>query len=303
MRNASSALPALCAGLIAAAMLMCAAAAPAFALTESTSAVAASPDPTAPDPTAPTTAPVPTSALRTDCPVPPSGSSARRLDPAIPDVPAGTMFGVDIASPQAGIDLQRFAGAGGRFAIIKQGGGNASDSPYVAPRYEEQLAGARAAGLPVGHYWFNGQKLSIEGQARFFVEHARVEPGDVVALDIEDEPETCTRAFTPREAERWITEVQKTYPGLRVLLYLNLKLLRGHDWSELTRHPLWVAAWGQNDGTIPDEPTLKWWDDWAIWQYSSVLRVPGLDRDIDGNIAKLDLFTQYGWSPQPNALT
>lgn len=215
----------------------------------------------------------------------------------IPVVPEGTMFGIDSASPQAGIDLDAFAEAGGAFAIIKQGGGNAFDAPYVAPFYLEQLADARAAGLPVGHYWFNGQKLSVEDQARFFVETARIEPGDIIALDIEDEPDTDTRAFTPDEAARWITEVQKTYSDVNVLLYLNRSLLKGANWSALTDQPLWAASWSQNDGTIGKHPQLKYWKDWAIWQYSSVVRVPGFNGPVDGNIAKLDLFDTYGWQP------
>jgi GH25 family lysozyme M1 (1,4-beta-N-acetylmuramidase) len=224
---------------------------------------------------------------------------AERVGPGIPDVPAGTRFGIDIASGQAGIDLATFADAGGTFAIIKQGGANADDAPYVAPHYAKQLADARAAGLPVGHTWLNGQKKSIEDQAAFFVENVDIRPGDVIALDIDNEEATCTRAFTPDETALWIDEVRLQFPGIKVLLRMNLSVLRGADWSALTDQPLWVMNWDKNDGSIGEPPVIKWWQDWAIWQYSSAVRVPGFAGDVDGNIAKEDLFDKYGWVPQP----
>ncbi|MFZ4892848.1 glycoside hydrolase family 25 protein [Plantibacter sp. Mn2098] len=216
---------------------------------------------------------------------------------AIPAPPDGTVFGIDIASPQAGIDLAMFADGGGEFAIIKQGGGNADDAPYVAPRYAEQLAGARAAGLPVGHYWFNGQKLGVEAQAEFFVRTADIEPGDVIALDIESEPDTDTRPFTPAEVGRWIDVVRQSYPGVQVLLYMNRTLMNGSDWSALTDNPLWIAYWGDDDGDIGQEPAIAWWTEWTVWQFTSAARVPGFDGDVDGDLARADLFTRFGWQP------
>jgi GH25 family lysozyme M1 (1,4-beta-N-acetylmuramidase) len=226
-----------------------------------------------------------------------SASLAGIHDPIFMNAPAGTALGIDVGSSQAGIDLNAFDGNGGGFVIVKQGGANTGGSPYVAPRYTEQLQAARAAGLPVGHYWFNGQEVSVEEQAQFFNDTAQVELGDIIALDIESEPSTNTRAFSPAEATTWIEGVHKKYPGVKVVLYMNVPTINAADWSGLTDNPLWVASFGENDGSIGSIPSTGPWPEWTIWQYSSTARVPGFGGAIDANIAKLDLFSRYGWDP------
>ncbi len=218
---------------------------------------------------------------------------------SVPSLAADEMFGIDIATSQTNIDLQAFAAGGGKFAIIKMGGGNANDSPYVAPAYRTQLARARAAGLHVGHYWMNGDRngLTPTAAADYFVAHSDVAVGDVVALDIEAIDGVA--AYTPGQALQWIQRVRATYPGLKVLLYLNQSAVNNQDWSALIADgdPLWVAVWGANDGQPGARPQFRGWSDWAIWQYSSFGSVPGYAGAIDVDIAKSDVFSKYGWTP------
>ena len=54
------------------------------------------------------------------------------------------LTGVDVGTSQKDFDFQKFFDAGGDFAIVKFGGGNASDSPYKSPHAADQLARARA---------------------------------------------------------------------------------------------------------------------------------------------------------------
>lgn len=217
--------------------------------------------------------------------------------PSIPAVPSGYMFGIDIGSTQAGIDLAKFKTAGGCFVGIKMGGGNASDSPYVAPHYETQLAMARLIELPVIHYWFNGQKLDVAAQAKFFVEKSHVREGDIVAIDVEAETDTGTRAWNPAEVMVFIKGVQKMYPGMKFLIYMSATVERGNDWKEVRDdgHELWVAAYNRNDGSIGTPPILEVWTEYMMWQYSSVVMVPGWGAGLDANLAKVDMFTKMGW--------
>ena len=231
--------------------------------------------------------------------IPPTGA-------AIPTLPNGYIFGIDIASSQKGINLSEFKQKGGSFAIIKQGGGNASDSPYIAPQYVTQLAAARAAGLPVGHYWFNGAKngLTPTTSARFFANHISLQEGDLVALDIESETDTGTAAYTPAEAMEFVTEFQKVFPEVKILLYMSVSVVRANasGWSAAVAKglPLWLAMYNQNDGNIGSLPTnFSPWPEFAIWQYSSVVKVPGGVGSTDANIAKADLLTKYGYKKAP----
>lgn len=227
----------------------------------------------------------------------PESASLPGAASVVSSAPPQTSLGVDLGSSQAGMNLDTFADQGGGYAIIKHGGANVNGSPYLAPKYSAQVSAAREAGLPVGHYWFNGQQASIDEQAEFFTKTAKVEPGDIIALDIEDEPATATRPFTPQEAKTWIEGVRKKYPDVKVLLYMNVPTIKQADWSELTDNPLWVASFGKNDGTIGRTPSVGPWPDWTIWQYSSTVRVPGFNGAVDANIAKLDLFSTHGWKP------
>lgn len=217
----------------------------------------------------------------------------------VPSLAANEMFGVDIATSQTNIDLQAFAASGGQFAIIKMGGGNAADSPYVAPAYRTQLSRARAAGLHVGHYWMNGDRngLTPAAAADYFVGHSDIQVGDVVALDIEAIDGVA--AYTPAQAYQWIQRVRITYPGLKVLLYLNQSAANNQDWSQLIAdgNPLWVAVWGANNGQPGARPQVRGWNDWAMWQYSSRGSVAGFAGAIDVDIAKSDVFSRYGWTP------
>ena len=217
--------------------------------------------------------------------------------PGMPALPEGTVFGVDVATSQPDFDFAAFTAAGGSFALIKQGGANAGDSPYIAPEYLRQLDRARVAGVRVGHYWFNGARngLTPTSSAQFYLANAEVRPGEFLALDIEDEAETGTRAYTPSEALEFLDEVERLRPGAKVLIYMSADRVRTGDWRALVErgHPLWVAMYDANDGRIPAEPPqIDDWPDWSIWQYSSVAMVPGNDAPMDANIAHASLFTR-----------
>ncbi len=56
---------------------------------------------------------------------------------------------------------------------------------------------------------------------------------------------------------------------------------------ELTRWPLWLAAYGKNDGNPGTESTAPApWSDWLVWQYSSNGTVPGVAGRCDVNLAR-----------------
>lgn len=223
--------------------------------------------------------------------------------PGIPTLPVGQVFGVDVATSQKGFDFAAFKAGGGDFVIVKMGGGNASDSPYTAPRYVEQLAGGRAAGLTVGHYWFNGHVVPIDVQADYFAANIDLKAGELVALDIEAESATGTAAFTPDEAKQFIERFQTHKPGTKFLLYMSASLVRSGVWKPLVDagHGLWVAMYDQNDGTVPTAPPqIDDWASWSIWQYASqTVRVPGYSGNVDVNIGIEADLAKFGYTSCP----
>lgn len=89
-----------------------------------------------------------------------------------------TIFGIDISSHQAGIDLGRVRREGFDYVIIKATEG----SGYANPYYSAQLAAAKAAGLLTISYHFV-HAADEAGQLRLLEQ--TVSPGSPVILDAE----------------------------------------------------------------------------------------------------------------------
>jgi len=223
------------------------------------------------------------------------------------DAPTGSLFGIDVSRYQVDFDFAAYATTGEDFVIIKRGGSNAGT--YIDAQYQSHLAGARAAGLKVGHYWFNGLDgvASVAESAQAFLKGLDILPGEIVALDIEND--ATMPAYTPAEVAEWIAVVEKEL-GVKSLLYMSASLSRNTSWAPVANYPLWVAAypWGStspNAGKyVPDniDPLGLWGDEWQIHQYTSTVFgvIPGTTaKSLDRNIAKADTFTRFGFVKRP----
>lgn len=66
--------------------------------------------------------------------------------------------GIDVSKWQGVIDWQAVKASGIEFAILKAGGSDAGF--YRDPQFERNYAGAKAAGIPVGAYYFVGKNCT-----------------------------------------------------------------------------------------------------------------------------------------------
>lgn len=232
------------------------------------------------------------------------------LVPQLPMVPAGFFFFPDLGTTQGMFDFAEYKVAGGRKVALKMGGSNASDSPYIAPAYKDQLDRARKQSLEIMHYWFNGAKNGVtpESAADFFATHAEIKPGDVVAIDCEVETATSTAAWTVDECRRFIVQLRKHFPGIKGLIYASDSLFDMWDWNPVKAlgWEMWNASWGGNTGDPGTPPTSDEWTTFFAWQYTSKEKVPGnftgsprVYGDTDGNMGREDLFTVLGWQLPP----
>lgn len=224
--------------------------------------------------------------------------------PNLPMVPVGFFFAPDLATSQGMFDFAEYSSKGGRAVKLKMGGSNASDSPYIAPAYKDQLDRARKQNQKITHYWFNGDENNVtpELAADFYSLHAEVVEGDVHAIDIEDETATGTKAWTVAEAVRYVKQLQTHFPNARGLFYLSESVYKAHDWSPLEAlgWERWIAKWGSNSG----DPEVNPEGDEFVWQYTSKEKVPGnytgtgtgrVYGDTDGNICRGNLYEVLGW--------
>ena len=209
-------------------------------------------------------------------------------------------FGIDIASPQQGIDLGKAKAEGVEFVVVKMGGFNVTPQ-YVAPHYKAQIDRAVAAGLPKGHYYLIGKGQSPEAQADFFVRNLyRFDAAhDVLALDNEALDSNGTR-WGDADAARFIRRVIALtgVPASRVWHYAGAADYRATGaWPELTALGVrfWWAAYGSYPtGQTPDHtPSLNGSiPRWDVHQFSSRVRVAGYE--LDGNYSPHPVADLFG---------
>jgi len=182
--------------------------------------------------------------------------------------------GIDVSHFQSVTDTTTAIKAGAAFVIAK-----ATQGPdKIDGRHDQHVAATRAAGRVVGHYHF-AEPGDPGAQAAWFLQHAGYQPGDLLALDIEDaetSPGSGVSIWKPygwpyRSA--WAqTFLEHVTAVAAPLLYLNHSWLNGlmsaPAWAALAHYRLWVA--------YPAEPGHPGVNGWALHQYAAT---GGIDRD------------------------
>ncbi|MEU9508416.1 glycoside hydrolase family 25 protein [Micromonospora sp. NPDC048170] len=212
--------------------------------------------------------------------------------PAVAATPPGTLSGIDISTWQAGIDFTDVRADGHQFVIVKAGGSQLSDGPYIGSQYATQVNGARAAGLRVGHYWLAGDFQTPAQAADYFATHLHdYRPGDVIALDNEVLDDS-TRLWSDTEATAFFQRMRERIGDHVPWLYMGAADLRSGTWPRTIAAgvKLWVASWGANNGNYPGEPNLGGaYPTWGAHQYTSSGSTGGIAR-VDLNVAKPGAF-------------
>ena len=172
--------------------------------------------------------------------------------------------------------------AGVTLVIMKCGGGEGGrlygDSVYVANR-----EAARAVGLAVGSYFFNGP-VDPSAAADMQMRIVDWRPGDVVAIDIENNGNQ--RHWTPAEAMIWVQRIlAHGVPADRIFVYMSAGLL-GLGWDAIAALGVrvWVAQYGPNDGAMHSTPGSGPWAGYTLWQWTSVASCPGIVGNVDMNV-------------------
>ena len=198
--------------------------------------------------------------------------------------------GVDVSSFQGEIDWQQVKDSGMEFAMIRVGfrgygtAGNMMPDKY----FEQNLAGAKAAGLKVGVYFFS-QAVNMEEareEAQYVLDALggtqleypivfdweRITNGDAARTDgLSGKAVTlCAKAFCDTVAAAGYTPA--VYFN-QTLGYLSLEL------EELDEYAFWLASYNS-------KPGFHYHFD--LWQYTSKGRVPGIQGDVDLNLSFRD---------------
>lgn len=181
-----------------------------------------------------------------------------------------------------------------QFAIIKIGGSD--QGLYMDGMAVRNVLEARAVGMPIGFYvYLGGTYAPVEE-----VQHIKnlisniggLKPGELFCLDWE-ENHANEVSYVHQIAKGLI---DSGFPP--PLIYMNLAYVKRNNWQPLVdlNCGLWVAAWGNNDSIADTAPPSDEWRYWALWQYSSTGKVPGISGNVDLNQfnGTVEDFKKYG---------
>lgn len=194
-------------------------------------------------------------------------------------------LGVDVSHHQKSIRWDEVAASGIRFAMIRLGHRTVSDGVICLDTYwEENFAGARNAGLPIGVYFYS-QAISVEEarqEAAFVLDTLKGRRLEFpVVFDWEDyyknsrtanmDPETLNAlaiAFCEEIAKAGYEPMIYFSPDLDNRLW-DLELMQQQGYS------FWLAMY---------RDTMNWPYEAQMWQYTQTGRVNGIDGDVDINL-------------------
>jgi len=207
-----------------------------------------------------------------------------RMTYAVPGVRADT--GVDVSSHNGEIDWRAAAKDGVAFAVIRAGGryyGLNSGTVFEDARFRENLAGAQAAGIETGVYFFSQAVTVREAveEAEFLLKllDGRELDGPVV-FDWEniDNDAARTDGVDPATVSAMAAAFCETVEeaGYPPMIYFNQYIgYILYDLEAVAEYPFWIAQYGSNPG---------FYYDYDMWQYTGSGRVAGIEGPVDLNV-------------------
>lgn len=186
--------------------------------------------------------------------------------------------GIDVSVYNGDIDWERVKRSGVEFAIIRAGYGSYADQ--VDARFEANYSGAKAAGVPIGTYWYSyaSTPQEAEQEAKAFLEVIKGKQFEYpVAYDVENRFQAQLDVATVDAIINTFCKYLEN-KNYFVSLYSYEDFLI-ENVSEETRkqYSLWVA-------NIYDEPSLPY----DIWQHSFDGVIDGIPHRTDLDKSKVD---------------
>jgi lysozyme len=199
---------------------------------------------------------------------------------ATPAAAAGPLHGVDVSGWQGQVDWGAVQRSGRMFGFAKATEG----ATFVDRTFAANRAAMGQAGLVLrGFYHFArpDRNTAAEEAAHFLRTVGPLGPGEVAVLDLEVTPGLPGIGDWAAE---WLGRVHQA-TGRVPMIYSYQSYLHEIPTSRLAGYPLWVAAWGDDNGLVPTtQPKTDRWNRWTFWQYTSQARVPGVSTQVDDNI-------------------
>lgn len=182
--------------------------------------------------------------------------------------------GIDVSSHQGKIDWSKVKASGVQFAILRAGYGKVITQKDSC--FESNYAGAKAAGIPVGAYWYSYAKTPEDArlEADVLLEVIKGKCFEYpIFFDIEEQSQFALgKEKVSAIIRAFLEEVEKA--GYWVGLYMSASPLKQYVTDTiLNRYAIWVANYGVS------KPSYN--GSYGIWQYSASGKVDGITGDVD----------------------
>lgn len=186
--------------------------------------------------------------------------------------------GIDVSKYQGTIDWDKVKADGVEFVVIRSGYGR--EISQKDPYFETNYAGAKAAGLQVGTYWYSYAESAEDAktEAKTFLEAVKGKTFDLpIYYDVEENTQAQKgKEFVTGVILAFAEEVKQA--GYTVGVYANTNWLKNYiDRDKLGNMSVWKADYRENyDKEIPCD----------IHQYAS-------DGNVNGISGRCDMNTGY----------
>ncbi len=208
-------------------------------------------------------------------------------------------YGIDVSMHNGYVNWQQVAASGIDYAIIRATSAN-NDGYYVDPYYEQNVRGAKAAGLDVGVYIYSyaNDYGDVQDEVNLFLncaETKRLKADGIifdypVYVDFEDKINLNGTDYNSRtNIVRYMMTLLEQggyYPGFYTyesfMNYFNVAQLVAEG------YPFWYARYPSNPNPLV-KPTANGGVNFDIWQYTSTAYVPGVSGNCDKNYTYNDL--------------
>ncbi len=193
------------------------------------------------------------------------------------------MKGIDVSVHNGDIDWQKVKNAGVQFAILRAGYGR--ELSQKDKKFENNYAGAKAVGIPVGAYWYSYAMSEDEArlEANVFLSVIKGKQFEMpVYFDLEEKKQFALGKEKVSTIMRvFLEKVEKA--GYFVGLYGSASSLKTHTAVDIkSRYTIWMAHWAEQ---------TNYNGAYGIWQYSNKGKVDGISGNVDLDICYKDFPT------------
>ena len=150
------------------------------------------------------------------------------------------------------------------------------------PHFGERWVRARFLDWPRWSYHFYDPAVPGEDQAEVFLRVSGIQQGERAVLDLEWIAPYDELTWAADGVDAWLSLVEQA-TGTPPVVYTRRDVWMAyfgdasHPWAEERGWPLWIADYR---GT--EEPLMvPGWTRWALWQYTSTGRWPGVAGNVD----------------------